>query len=222
MSRVSIGDFEFEVHTNHTATIVKYTRFDNEHIIVPHGVNGCDVVNIGKSVFVRHPELKTVTIPDTINIIKENAFYGCANLERVIILSDTLFLHDKAFAYCKKLKQIVGEGEMILAGEGVFEGCGKLWELRYCFSNQTIPARSFYGCKRLEKLTFLHNVTFEKEVFFGCVSVKELWFGGDAYADRDTTRFIKKREIHCNQNSNLVDLAYDGANIIFLGGKVWL
>ena len=221
MSKVSIGDFDFELHNNGTATIVKYTNHSKSNVTVPHGVNGCDVVTIGMNVFRGHNEITCVNIPDTITVIQQNAFYACTSLERVIVLSDQLYVHDNAFAYCKKLKQIIGEGNMILSGDGVFAGCGKLWEFRYSIGNSIVPNESFHGCKRLEKLSFLQGVTFGRNVFFGCTSMKELWFFSDAHADCDTTRFIKKREIHCKPTSNLVDLAYDGANIVFIEEQVW-
>lgn len=52
-------------------------------VIIPSELNGYTVVGIKDSVFQNNTSLMSVTIPNTVKNIGDQAFYGCVNLEKV-------------------------------------------------------------------------------------------------------------------------------------------
>ena len=78
---------------------------DSENLILPSSApNGMPILHIGTWAFADCHTLKTVTIPQGIQTIEKRAFYGCENLEKVIIGKDINTISDfEVFSLCNKL-----------------------------------------------------------------------------------------------------------------------
>lgn len=82
---LSFNNFEYLV-TSEKITIVKYTGNESE-VIVPEVIDDKPVTEIGKRAFYENHELKTVYIPESIEIIEDLAFHCCSSLEKITIMN---------------------------------------------------------------------------------------------------------------------------------------
>lgn len=69
-------------------------------IIIPEGVK-----IISESAF-RFASATKITIPQSVEYIGKEAFYGCKNLETVVLLNPNTKIEENAFACCDKLKKL--------------------------------------------------------------------------------------------------------------------
>ncbi|MBE5923850.1 MAG: hypothetical protein E7271_05195 [Lachnospiraceae bacterium] len=71
--------------------------------VIPETIEGVTVQSIGEWAFYNHEGLTSVTLPDTVTIIKKGAFYGCSSLESITIPKGVTTIEKNAFKYCSSL-----------------------------------------------------------------------------------------------------------------------
>ncbi len=126
---------------------------------------------------------KTFVLPDTLQEIGDNAFYGCVNIKNTLTLPASVTrIGDYAFTYCSEMLSIEIPDGLTYIGTGAFAYCVKL-------NNFTIPAsvakindKVFLGCSSLLYL-IIHDAVQEIETgaFTGCISMTILCYE-DSYA----------------------------------------
>lgn len=108
----------------------------NENVVIPShvGLLGDEyaVTSIGMSAFYRDP-LKTIDLPNTVEVIKVTAFDCCEQLERIELPNSITSIHDAAFSNCHKLSEIKLSENLTSIGTLAFAGC-------YSLEAITIPA----------------------------------------------------------------------------------
>lgn len=90
------------------------------------------------------------TIPESVTIIKNNAFQGCSSLSEIIIPSSITSIGDYAFASCSSLSQIMITSSMVSIGNHSFHDCNEIsTNFNYTGSIQTyiIPIKGIYNIK---------------------------------------------------------------------------
>ena len=145
-----VGQYAFRDCTSLTEVIVQEGP---HHYISPGTFSGCTA-------------LASVTIPDSILFIQENAFWGCSALKSVqttattigehafqisglesIKIGDGADLRRHAFANCHRLRDV--EGRIGTIGPMAFKECTSLQSI-------TLPTRvypyAFYGCRGLTEV----------------------------------------------------------------------
>ncbi len=95
----------YEVLENGTARITEYNGLD-ECWIVPETVDGYTVTEIGECIALRNFTLKTLVLPDTVEVIGISAFQECS-LETVYLSKNLKEIREAAFFECSDLKQVV-------------------------------------------------------------------------------------------------------------------
>lgn len=65
------------------------------HVVIPEGIR-----QIGPEVFQGHGEITTVSIPDSLEIIGEDAFADCTGLMEITGMSGVRIIRDRAFYHC--------------------------------------------------------------------------------------------------------------------------
>jgi len=111
---------KYEIGEN-GVTIIGYAgRIEN--LKIPDKIKGVDVVAIGERAF-RFSRLKSVTIPDTVTSIGNNAFEGSSLLSGVIIGSGLTSIGKKAFIDCTALEVIDIPANVQYIGESAFAQC---------------------------------------------------------------------------------------------------
>lgn len=91
------GDYEYQVLDDGTAEITKY-KGEATGLVIPSEINDYKVTSIGDSAFSWSPNLTTVTIPEGVIHIGEEAFYEC-ELPGVTIPSSVTYIGEKAFGF---------------------------------------------------------------------------------------------------------------------------
>ena len=82
------------------------------------------LTKISSCMFMNCKNLKSITIPDSISVIEQDAFSG-SGLEKCIVPISTKEIQSYVFRNCKSLKT-VKISESTLVGDGCFEGCENL------------------------------------------------------------------------------------------------
>ena len=99
------------------------------------------VVSIGARAF-RKTQIETLTLPEGLKRIGQEAFYGCSKLQKVEIPDSVEELGARAFESCSALKRVViGSGIRVLR-DREFKGCSKLYSLTLSDSFQTWERRT--------------------------------------------------------------------------------
>jgi hypothetical protein len=80
-----------------TAVIISYLGNDAENIVIPNMIDGCTVSSLGEASFAYHDELKSITVPDTVNSLELAVFGSCPDLEKVYFTSDVENINEWAF-----------------------------------------------------------------------------------------------------------------------------
>ena len=73
--------------------------------------------------FANHPEVSGVKFNDRLKIVRDEAFFGCGNLESVLIPYGTEELGSRMFAGCFNLKFVSIPDTVRVIGDGLMEGC---------------------------------------------------------------------------------------------------
>ena len=141
-------------------------------LTLPDNLDGQPVIEIGPGCF-RDSKLKVVTVPHGIRVIAEEAFYGSAELKKVILGGSVNVIGDRAFANtglikmdipgcvrsigkeaflnCTSLENIVIEGGVeewnVEIGDEAGSGSVTMEE-----GVESIGAKAFYGCAKLTRM----------------------------------------------------------------------
>lgn len=94
--------------------------------------------------------LKAVVIPERVQSIGENAFYGCS-FKEVVIPNSVQRIGKGAFWYCSSLKKAVVPGSVQAIEEGAFSDCLSLKTVVILEGVQSIDEQAFFRCSSLKK-----------------------------------------------------------------------
>ena len=102
-------------------TLLKYEGIE-ENIVIPEGIE-----IIGKSAFyntiLNKKRAKTITIPSSVKVIKENAFTFCYNLEKIYIPDSVKTIEERAFSHCKNLTEVHLPNNLETIPDSCFSDC---------------------------------------------------------------------------------------------------
>lgn len=106
-----------------------------------------------------HGHDKVVTVPDGVAVVDQSAFYGCWEMEEVILPKGVIRLERSAFAECQNLKRVELPQGLDTIGDTVFEGCQRLEDIELPLSLQYIGRMAFAKCRSLRKIKIPKNVS---------------------------------------------------------------
>ena len=133
-------------------------------LTIPDGVT-----TIGEEAFADLSGLKTIIIPGTVKEIKQNAFKNNADLERVVIREGVEIIGTNAFQYCSKIKNIELPESLTEIGAQVFWGCSNLTEVKIPSKINLIASHTFANCTNLTTVELPEGLeTIGKRAFFNC------------------------------------------------------
>jgi hypothetical protein len=149
-----------------------------ENIVIPSEYRGKAVTTIMENGFESMPNLKTVTIPDSITTIEASAFKGVVNLTTVTIPDSVLIIGNNSFYSCSGLTNVYGCENVQEYGTGAFKNCTNLSEININNCCTRIGESCFYGDNQLSVTIYPENLTFIGSN--SIVSVKELIWKDDS------------------------------------------
>ena len=160
---------------------------------------------------------KKIILPGTIKKIQASAFAECINLKTVIHRGNGILeLGYEAFNDCPALSYFSSLGTVKLIASNVFSNCTELKNLDCQFCGK-IPDNSFRHCTQLEEISFGFSETkICSGAFVGCKNLKRIISRGKIEFSNTLENRLKKCEIHCYNDSSLIDLAYTGQKIIII------
>ena len=120
-------------------------NIEYENMVIPESILGKPVTCIGNMAFFEC-KMKSITIPETVTVIGQEAFKNCKNLTEIV------------------LPNSVGRIEL-----GVFYGCSNLKRVKLSNSLQRIPTEAFCYCESLEKIDLPNSISsIGKDAFKHC------------------------------------------------------
>ena len=217
--------FDFDFILNNTAVIVtnykcKGTAAD---VTIPSRYQGKPVTTIGHAAFF-NSAVTSVTIPDSVTSIDDNAFGFCSQLTNISLPNSVTSIGFSAFAHCTSLKSITLPSSLSSISEALFSGCSQLTTIHIPDSVPSIQSYAFYHCRNLETIRIPVSVTLiETDAFAGCPSSMTVTYSG---SKTRWDRIIGKEElldIHLVCNKLEATFTADGESIstqtIDRGGK---
>lgn len=117
------GDFLYSV--DDSGAIINRYNGSSSSVVVPALLDGHPVIGIGYQAFKHNSEITEIQLPDTLQYISGEAFYGCTNLTSIILPDSVATIGDNAFAGCSYLTTVyVGKG--LTGWLNPFENCYSL------------------------------------------------------------------------------------------------
>lgn len=148
-------------------------------IKIPAKFNNKPVVEITTDGFNNYG-ISELTIPDSVKIIRSNAF-SYNSFSKLTIPPSVIEIGQGAFAYCRNLLSIdMVKSNVEIIGPEAFAGCGKLTKFEGGNSGGRVKifgSGAFRGCNSLEAIWFRASVeTIEDRAFAGCTALKRVNF----------------------------------------------
>ena len=112
------------------------------------------------------------TIHDDCKIINHDAFYGCWNLQNIVIPNKVTQIGNYAFYWCKKITSLVIPDTVMQIGNYAFANCTSLTELVIGNSVKQIGSHAFDGCNGISKVVIPESVERIREYAFESKSMQ--------------------------------------------------
>lgn len=217
--------FDFEFTLDNTAAIVTNYKYKGTaaDVTIPSRYQGKPVTAIEHAAFF-NSAVTSVTIPDSVTSIDDNAFGFCSQLTNISIPNSVTYIGFSAFAHCTSLKSITLPSSLSFISGSLFSGCSQLTTIHIPDSVLSIQSYAFYHCRNLETIRIPVSVTLiETDAFAGCPSSMTVTYSG---SKTKWDRIIGKEElldIHLVCNKLEATFTADGESIstqtIDRGGK---
>lgn len=170
--------FDFEFILNNTAVIVTRYNGTAADVTIPSRYKGKPVTMIDHAAFF-NSVVTSVTIPDSVTSIDDNAFGFCSQLTNISIPNSVTSIGFSAFAHCTSLKSITLPSSLSSISEALFSGCSQLTTIHIPDSVPSIQSNAFYHCRNLETIRIPVSVTLiETDAFAGCPSLMTVTYPG--------------------------------------------
>ena len=205
----------YEELSDGTYTVAGIGTFTGENLVIPRKYNGKDVSKIKENSFMSKNTIKTVSIPETINVVggqsfresknikyvninakKINspfAFYGLGNLVTLDIGAAVEYVDSQAFMGCTDLINVNLYSEKAVLSGSMFYGCNKLKNVKIEDSNKSFKCENGVVFSKDGKIlyAYLPGNTDEKLVIPDSVeNINDLAFWGNT----------RLKEIEINDN----------------------
>ena len=163
---------------------VLFNKNKTELIQYPMGKKGTSyaipssVKTIGFQAFSRS-NLSKVTIPKSVKVIGEGAFYNCTSLKSVTIENGVTTIGDFAFYASDSLTSVTIPNSVKTIGIYAFKDCKKLSKVTIGSGVKTIDDSTFENCCSLKSVTIPSSVTtIFCNAFCCCESLKNVYYVG--------------------------------------------
>ena len=147
-------DFEF-IPPDNTAVIVTNYKYNGAaaDVTIPSRYQGKPVTTIGHAAFF-NSAVTSVTIPDSVTSISDDAFGFCSQLTNISIPNSVTFIGFSAFNSCTSLKSITLPSSLSTIQSYAFYNCGNLKTIRIPVSVTSIGNCAFDVCPSLMTVTY--------------------------------------------------------------------
>ena len=207
-------DFTYSNLDDNCVMLTRYHGSDTD-VIVPSEIDGHRVAALEKT-FSRNKNIKSVTIPESVEAIGVDTFYNCTALESVQIGENVKGLGEYAFGKCTALKEITLPQSVEYIGKEAFYNCSALTDVTVNGNVSRVKEETFSGCSALKSVNFAANCVerIDKNAFTGCKELSEI-SGLDSLKELGTDVFTDTAWLAAKkQESPLVT-----AGLVLIDGK---
>ena len=170
--------FDFKFTPDNTAVIVIRYKGTAADVTIPSRYKGIPVTAIDHAAFF-NSAVTSVTIPDSVTSISDNAFGFCSQLTNISIPNSVTSIGFSAFAHCTSLKSITLPSSLNSISEALFSGCSQLTTIHIPDSVPSIQSYAFYNCGNLETIRIPVSVTsIGGCAFAGCPNSMTVTYSG--------------------------------------------
>lgn len=147
-------DFEF-IPPDNTAVIVTNYKYNGAaaDVTIPSRYKGKPVTTIGHAAFF-NSAVTSVTIPDSVTSISDEAFINCPKLTNISIPNSVTYIGFSAFSSCTSLKSITLPSSLSFISGALFLGCSQLTTIHIPVSVTSIGNNAFADCPSLMTVTY--------------------------------------------------------------------
>ena len=147
--------FDFEFTPDNTAVIVTNYKYNGAaaDVTIPSRYKGKPVTTIGHAAFF-NSAVTSVTIPDSVTSISDDAFVNCPQLTNISIPNSVTYIGFSAFNSCTSLKSITLPSSLSTIQSYAFCNCGNLETIRIPVSVTSIGNCAFADCPSLMTVTY--------------------------------------------------------------------
>ena len=145
--------FDFEFILNNTAVIVNSYNGTAADVTIPSRYKGKPVTAIGHAAFF-NSAVTSVTIPDSVTSISDEAFINCPKLTNISIPNSVTYIGFSAFSSCTSLKSITLPSSLSFISGALFLGCSQLTTIHIPVSVTSIGNNAFADCPSLMTVTY--------------------------------------------------------------------
>lgn len=145
--------FDFEFTPDNTAVIVIRYKGAAADVTIPSRYQGKPVTTIGHAAFF-NSAVTSVTIPDSVTSISDEAFINCPKLTNISIPNSVTYIGFSAFSSCTSLKSITLPSSLSFISGALFLGCSQLTTIHIPVSVTSIGNNAFADCPSLMTVTY--------------------------------------------------------------------
>ncbi len=178
--------------------LIKVTDDDIEYgtITIPNNVN-----YIGNEAFKNCKFLKHITIPKNVNGIGYSAFENCVNLKSISMSDEIETIGNNAFRNCTSLINVMIPKNVKVIEVGTFCNCKSLKNINIMGDLEKIKEHAFRDCKGLKKLFIPKSIKYiNASAFYGCsklnLNIETSLFSFDVGAYYEDIITFKKLHIY--------------------------
>lgn len=129
---------------------------------------------IGKAAFKNCTKLSEIKLPDQLETLDSQLFYGCVDLE-IVEAKGVVHIKDEAFAECLILKELVGFNSLETLGNLAFYDCQTMQTAVLPDSTIKIGEECFENCLSLRKITLNGSLSaISRYCFYGCEKLADI------------------------------------------------
>lgn len=179
----------FNEENNRTeAVITRYKGIDND-LVIPDSIDNAVVTSIGVKAFAESNQFESITIPDSIGSIGEDAFWECNGLKKVYVSSIEdwckIKFEDISSNPIVYAREIYIDGELatdITIPKGItkicdyaFVGCDTITNVVIPNSVISIGNSAFFDCSNLKNISIPNSViSIGDSAFYHCYNLKNI------------------------------------------------
>lgn len=106
-----------------------------------------------------HCGLGSLSIPDSVTTIQNDAFFDCTNLSEVRTGAGLKTIEAQTFYGCTNLKRVILDDALVTIGSEAFSGCTGLQEVSLSYNLKTIGGQAFANCPDIGRLIVPSSIT---------------------------------------------------------------
>lgn len=162
-------------------SVFKYTKgiTSSDEVIISETYKRLAVVSIEANAF-ENTSVKSVVLPEGLQIIKSEAFKNCTSLESIIIPETVIEIRASAFENCTSLSSVVLNEGLIEIRANAFRNCTSLVDITLPNSLEYLGAGVFAYNSSIKEITIPSKVIeINGETFIYCTSLERIIFHDD-------------------------------------------